>query len=278
MGPSPLVAQEKVDAFFDSAAPYWHDVYESAGTQAEIYRDRHAGALAWIDALADARDARALEAGSGAGFMAVDMACRGYRVEAIDTSRAMVEVARRAAASAGFSTQLRVDTGDVCALPFPDGSFDLVVAIAVLPWLRRAGPAIAEMARVTKPGGHVILTADNRARLNTLLDPKYNLMLAPLRDRLRAALVRRGLHRRPPDPKPTFHRRRFIDQQLARAGLVKVRSRTIGFGPFSVLGQVVVPEPFGIKLHRRLQRLADRGVPGLRSTGGHYLVLAQKST
>jgi|ERR1700694_435738 len=277
MALSPVVAQQKVDAFFESVAPYWRDVYETPGTQSEIYRDRHAGALAWIDALVGAGDGRALEAGCGAGFMAVEMVRRGYRVEAIDTSQAMVELARRTAASAGVSAELRVDTGDACALAFPDASFDLVVAIAVLPWLRRAEPAIAEMARVTKPGGHLILTADNRARLNTLLDPRYNLTLAPLRDRLTAALVRLRLYRRLPDPKPTFHRRRFIDQQLAAAGLVKVKSRTIGFGPFSILGRVVVPEPLGTNLHRRLQRLADRGTPGLRSTGGHYLVLARKT-
>jgi SAM-dependent methyltransferase len=266
----------RVTAMFESSATYWRDVYEDAGTQAEIYRGRQAGALDWIDTLAVAPGSRALEVGCGAGFLAVAMAMRGYQVEAIDTSQAMVEAARRTAAAAGVDGELQVDRGDAGALAFADASFDLVVAIAVLPWLERAQPAIAEMARVTKPGGHVILTADNRARLNTMLDPRYNPRLAPLREGLKAFLNRLGLRRRPPSPIPTFHRRRFIDQALAEASLLKVRGRTIGFGPFSVLGHAVVPEPYGTKLHQRLQRWADRGVPGLRATGGHYLVLARK--
>jgi ubiquinone/menaquinone biosynthesis C-methylase UbiE len=261
---------------FESSATYWRDVYADAGTQAEIYRDRQAGALDWIDTLDVAPGSRALEVGCGAGFLAVAMARRGYQVEAIDASPAMVEAAHRTAAAAGVDGGLHVDTGDAGALAFADASFDLVVAIAVLPWLERAQPAIAEMARVTKPGGHVILTADNRARLNTMLDPRYNATLAPLRDGLKAALGRVGLRRRSSYPNPTFHRRRVIDQMLAANGLLKVSSRTIGFGPFSVLGHALVPEPYGVKLHRRLQRWADQGVPGVRATGGHYLVLARK--
>jgi ubiquinone/menaquinone biosynthesis C-methylase UbiE len=269
--------QQQVDAYFESAAPYWRHVYETAGTEAEIFRARHAGAVAWIDAIRDEPGSRALDVGCGAGLLAVAMAQRGYRVEAIDTSHAMVDEARRTAASAGLTRELHVDRGDACALEYPDASFNLVVAIAVLPWLRRAEPAIAEMARVVKTGGHVILTADNALRLSAMLDPKYNPALAPIRDRLKAALDRVGLHRPSPYPDATFHRPRLIDQTLAAAGLIKVRSRTIGFGPFSVFGYGVVPEPRGVKLHQRLQGWADRGVPGLRATGGHYLVLAEKA-
>src|ERR1700737_1555092 len=278
MEPRPGGLAQRVDTFFDSAATYWRDVYALAGTQAEIYRDRHAGALDWIEALRAPHGSRALEVGCGAGFLATAMARRGYRVEAIDASEAMVEKARQTAAVAGVGGALHVDSGDANALDFPDAFFDLVVAIALLPWLPRAQPAIAEMARVLKPGGHVILTADNRARLNTMLDPRYNLALAPLRERLKTVLIHLGLRRRSQHPNPAFHRRRVIDETLAGAGLRKTRGRTIGFGPFSLLGQIVVPEPFGTSLHRRLQRLADRGVPGLSSAGGHYLVLARKES
>jgi ubiquinone/menaquinone biosynthesis C-methylase UbiE len=269
---------QQVDAYFASAAAYWRDIYALAGTQAEIFRDRQAGALAWIETLAQPTGGRALDLGCGAGYLSVVMACRGYRVDAIDTSPAMVEVAQQTAAAVGVGEGLHVDIGDANALTFCDASFDLVVAIALLPWLPHVQPAIDEMARVLRPGGHVIVTADNRARLNTMLDPRTNLAFAPLRNRLKSVLVRLRLHQRSPYPNPTFHRRRFIDQSLANAGLVKVRSRTIGFGPFSVLGHVVLPELMGSSLHRRLQRLADRGFPVLRATGGHYLVMARKRT
>lgn len=268
-----------VDAYFEAIAPYWRDIYGASGVQAEIYRERHVAALNWVVGLAAPRGARALEIGCGAGFLAVAMARLGLRVEAIDSSPAMVELARRtAAAAAGLTGQISVDLGDAYALPFPGESFDLVVAIGLLPWLPRIEPAILEVARVLKPGGHVILHADNWARLNTFLDPKSNLILAPVKDRLKAVLVHFGLRHNGLYPNPTFHRRRFIDETLSRAGLMKVRSRTIGFGPFSLFSRLVIPEPFGTTLHRRMQHLADKGVPLLRSTGGHYLVVAEKAS
>jgi len=118
--------------------------------------------------------------------------------------------------------------------------------------------------------GHTGGTLD---KLEAIPGFRVNLSL----EELKAALVRVGMRRPSPYPDATFHRPRFIDQTLATAGLIKVRSRTIGFGPFSVCGYAVIPEPLGVNLQQRLQGWADRGVPGLRATGGHYLVLAEKA-
>ena len=265
-----------VDEYFESHATYWRDIYDLPTTQAEVFRHRHEAALDWMEKLPCAAGARALEIGCGAGFLSVAMAQHGYRVDAIDASAAMVALARQTAAASPVSSELTVQIGDAYALPFPNGSFDLVVAIALLPWVPRAAPAIREMARVLKPGGHLLVTADNYARLNTWLDPRYNPALTPVRERAKDVLARRGLRPTSRFPSATFHRPRFIDRMLARAGLRKVKSRTIGFGPFTFLGRALVPQRVGIELDRRLQRLADRGVPGLRSSGAHYLALARK--
>jgi hypothetical protein len=63
---------------------------------------------------------------------------------------------------------------------------------------------------------------------------------------------------------------------LARAGLAKVADQTVGFGPFTFLGRPLLPARVGIQVHESLQRLADKGVPALRSRGSNYLVLARK--
>jgi D-aspartate ligase len=70
--------------------------------------------------------------------------------------------------------------------------------------------------------------------------------------------------------------RRF-DAVMARLGLEKVRSTTIGFGPFTFWRRPVLSEPNGRRLHRTLQGAADRRVPLVRSMGGQYLVLARKA-
>jgi hypothetical protein len=131
---------------------------------------------------------------------------------------------------------------------------------------------------VTRPDGHVIITADNRARLTYLLDPWMNPVLSPFRRSLKAVFERVGLlHRLPDMTRETLHSLRFIDNVLASVGLVKSRSMTLGFGPFSFLRCNFIPAPFSIKLHRWLQRLADRKVPIVRTTGTQYLVMTTKA-
>lgn len=53
---------------------------------------------------------------------------------------------------------------DACALPFEDASFDLVVSMSTIdhiPTARARQEAVAEMARVARPGGHVVVTVPN---------------------------------------------------------------------------------------------------------------------
>ena len=76
----------------------------------------------------------------------------------------------------------------------------------------------------------------------------------------------------------TFHRRGELDRILAAAGLEPVAGATFGFGPFTLLGRRLLPDPVGVRVDASLQSLADRGVPGVRSAGAQYLVVARKPT
>jgi hypothetical protein len=133
------------------------------------------------------------------------------------------------------------------------------------------------MARVLKPGAHVILTADNRARLNIWLDPLRNPLLLPLK-RLAKFLLHHSRLRRYSvgDVGSHFHSSRFIDKNLMSSELVKVKSVTLGFGPFTLFNRSILSDARGLKLHHRLQRFAERGIPLFRSTGAQYIALAQK--
>jgi 2-polyprenyl-3-methyl-5-hydroxy-6-metoxy-1,4-benzoquinol methylase len=270
--------QGEVNAFFEATSSYWRDIYASPGVFAEIHRDRYRTVLAWIDSLALAPRSKVLEIGCGAGFMAIALAERGFHVHAIDPADAMIELARRHAGESGSADLLCFEVGDVCSLSFADVSFDLVIAIGVLPWLARPEIAMQEIARVTRPGGHVIVTADNQLRLTNLLDPLSNPALAPLRCRAKQLLARLKLRRASAKKiHARCHTRGFIDDVVARVQLVKIRSVTLGFGPFSFMGHTIVPESLGTALHRRLQHLAERSMPVLRSTGAQYIVAAVKS-
>jgi ubiquinone/menaquinone biosynthesis C-methylase UbiE len=269
--------QENVNAYFRLHSSYWKEIYAGNSVQAEIFRIRQAAVLDWIENLSLAPGSRVLEVGCGAGFLTIALARRGLQVFAIDSTEAMIAQTRQHAEESGVSESLSLAVGDVCALTFEDCSFDLVIAIGVIPWLAQPQQAMQEMARVTRPGGYVILTADNRYRLTYLLDPWMNPALATFRKRVRRLFEQvRLIRRTSSEARETLYDRRFIDEMVAGAILVKTRGITLGFGPFSFLGYKFIPASLATKLHRRLQRLADRNVPLLRTTGAQYLVMAIK--
>jgi len=277
-GSQHLKQHEKVNAYFQLQSTYWKEIYASSGLYGEIYRNRHDAVLDWVDSLNHPSGTRVLEIGCGAGLMSIALAQRGFHVYAIDSVETMVEQARKLAFDAEFAGILTVDLGDVYSLTFEDESFDLVIAIGVIPWLDRVDLAIQQMARVTRPEGHVILTVDNWARLTNFLDPWLNPALGPFKRGMKDLLDRVGLRRRSlSDIGANYHSHRFIDEAMAGVKFIKHRSMTLGFGPFTLFRHTVIPEPLGIRLNYRLQSLADRNVPLFRSTGAHYIVLARKS-
>lgn len=273
--------QAKVNVYFHSQSSFWKDIYTRRDVYAEIHQQRYARVLDWIEKLNLSRDTQALDIGCGAGFLTLSLADHGFCVQAIDSVEAMVEQTRQHAGEAGLAEQLSVGVGDITSLAFADASFDLVLAIGVIPWIGQGkGPAqraIQEMKRVTRPGGYMLFTADNRWRFASWFDPLLNPPLAGLKNWLKVRLEHAGLRRQPIEKMSShLHAPRFIDETLAGCGLVKIKSMTLGFGPFTFFHRSLLTNKAGIALHQRLQHLAERDVPLLRGTGAQYIVLAQK--
>jgi D-aspartate ligase len=264
-----------VERYFDAASEYWRDVYREQGLQGLVYRDRTATALRWIEELGFTEGSTALDVGCGPGLMAAQLASRGIQVTATDSSRAMVGAARRQAERDGFADRVRVQEADAQALPFSSGSFDLVVALGLLPWVADPQRVVTEMARVLRPGGWLIVTADNRRRLNRLVEPRENPLLWPLKLGLRTY---RHLGRRAPrgGAPSRLHRPGEVERMLGHAQLTPIRRATVGYGPFTFLGRAVMSEPAGLRLHSALSRLSARRMRGLRRLGWHYITAARK--
>lgn len=263
--------QDDVNTYFDAEASYWDEVYLERNLQGLIYRQRQAVVLDDLDAAGLKPGTRVLEIGCGAGHLTAQLAERGLHVEAIDSSPAMVESTARRVRERGFQGHASVGAADVHALPFELSHFDLVVAVGVIPWLHSPGHAIQEMARVLRPTGQLILTADNRARLSSFTDPREMLALS--------VGVKRLYHSVRKPHTQAISRLDFprhVDRLLVGGGLYPVRRRTVGFGPFSFLGRAVFDDARSARIDRRLQALADRGAPGLKWTGWHYVVRAVK--
>jgi 2-polyprenyl-3-methyl-5-hydroxy-6-metoxy-1,4-benzoquinol methylase len=265
--------QAVVDTFFDQDAANWEAIYERHDVFSVIHQYRRQIALDWVRELKLSPATRVLEIGCGAGLVSVELARRGFDVAAVDSTPAMVELARRNAVRAGV--QLSVGPADAHHLiGHTDEKYGLVIALGVIPWLHSPELAIAEMARVLQHGGHLIVNADNRARLHHLVDPMLTPALAPARTAARS-LLKRGRPHPKTTPANVLHWPRQFDAMLARHHLQKTRHQTFGFGPFSFMGRRLVSEGGSVGLHLKLQRLADRGLPLLRSAGAQYIVLAR---
>ncbi len=265
--------QGDVDRYFDEVSSYWDAVYGGADSDGVIYRRRLSTAAAWARELGLPPGAAALDVGCGAGLMSVELARIGLTVTATDSSPAMVLGARGLMAESGLADRVDVREADVHRLPFADAEFSLIVALGVLPWLHDPATAVAELARVLAPGGSIILTADNRGRLNRLVEPRENGLLRPLRP-VKRALSRGGAVGSVSAPSHR-HAPREVDGLLAGAGIAVTRRTTIGYGPFTVLGRPVLAAGLGSSLDEMLQHAA-RAHPRLRGGGWHYLVAGAK--
>jgi ubiquinone/menaquinone biosynthesis C-methylase UbiE len=97
-------------------------------------------------------DERALDAGTGAGALALALAPHVLEVTGVDVEPELLTRAReRAPANATFVE------ADATALPFPDASFDLAGTVRTLHHVARPELVVAELARVVRPEGAVLV-------------------------------------------------------------------------------------------------------------------------
>lgn len=100
---------------------------------------------------------RILDAGCGSGPLLAELRDRGAIVTGIDSSAAMLELARR---RLGRDARLTVaDLRD--PLPFPNNAFDDVIASLVLHYLEDWAPTLSELHRILTPGGRLIVSVDH---------------------------------------------------------------------------------------------------------------------
>ncbi len=129
----------------------WADSYDFT-----FGRIAEAGRLAAVQKLNLLPQGRVLEAGVGTG-MSLPFYGRHLAVTGIDLSPEMLAKARARVAREGLGQVEGIHEMDAARLAFPDQSFDAVVAMYVLTVVPDPAAVMAELARVCKPGGEVIV-------------------------------------------------------------------------------------------------------------------------
>jgi ubiquinone/menaquinone biosynthesis C-methylase UbiE len=190
-------------AFFDAEARAYDSAYDALGPQSHALRVRMAAALR----LLGTGPGELLDAGMGAGRLCQELERRGWTVSGVDVSEEMLALARERLPGA------RLVCADIEDLPFPDSSFDAVVATGVLEYAIDRTAAIRELARVLRPGGVAVVSVPNVRSLPVRLRRG---VLQPIGRVARRAL---GSRRREPPPREHLPSLSDLEEILSAAGL-----------------------------------------------------------
>lgn len=234
-------------SYFDGRSASYDAQYDARSPEGYALRSR----LAVVRRLVGPGPGELLDAGMGPGRLVAELEAAGWDVSGIDASPAMVEEARRRAPGAGG----RLLRAEIEALPFPNESFDAVVATGVLEYAD-VHRALDELARVLRPGGITVVSYPNPRAL-------YGIWKSGVHYPLVRALKRIGRRPEPWLPRggPTIAPERF-SAFLAETGL---SVETVEPASYLVIPSPLdtVVAPLSARVGEALERRASSAAPVL---------------
>lgn len=193
-----------------------------------------------VDALALPPGARVLDVATGTADLALAIAARhrDATVVGLDPSANMLAVARRKIAAAGFADRISLVSGDAQALPFAAAAFDGATIAFGIRNVRDRSRALAELARVVRPGGRVCVLELSEPR-GGVLGPLARFHVHTLVPAIGALLSSGAEYRYLRDSIARFPPPDAFAAQLAESGLGDVTIAPLTFGVCCLFTAVV---------------------------------------
>ncbi len=165
-----MINEERLTRWYDFQAPFYH-----------FWRDSYDSDVIAVIAeavFADGSARRVLDVGCGSGWVTVGLAVRqpGSDFIGIDPSLGLLRIGRDESVKRGLSN-LRFQEGSVYALPFEDNAFDVLTVGGLFPNINDPVQAIAEMARVLRPGGTLVIVEYDRSAMTDFSRLFYKTMV-----------------------------------------------------------------------------------------------------
>ncbi|ONH59355.1 SAM-dependent methyltransferase [Frankia sp. CcI49] len=137
-------------------SPLRDDALAYAGHQVHVMRRREVGTLlSWAG---DLHGRTMLDVAGGDGYWAGQAIRRGARAVSLDLARHKLSFGSRLRHRPGLVE------GDALRLPFAPATFDVVMSVCAIEHFDDGPAALAEMARVLRPGGDLVMSADALTR------------------------------------------------------------------------------------------------------------------
>jgi ubiquinone/menaquinone biosynthesis C-methylase UbiE len=201
--------------------------------------------------------ARALEIGAGTGYFTLNLMRAGVIREAVatDISPGMLEALELSAAELGLAVETAAC--EASALPFDDGSFDLVFGHAVLHHLPDLPGAFAEFRRVLRPGGMVAFCGEPSRQGDRIsaLPKRGAYAAAPLWRALMGA-AERSANGNGDDPSEEERLERVVDVHAFTPAELDAHAARAGFESVRVRGEELAASIFGW-VNRTLEGTVD---------------------
>ncbi|HWP67705.1 MAG TPA: class I SAM-dependent methyltransferase [Rectinemataceae bacterium] len=173
---------ENSKGYFDHVAGQWDTMRESFFS--ESVRDKAMSVAAVLPGKL------AADIGAGTGFISEGLVLRGLKVIAVDQSEGILaEMKKKFADSDAIDYRL----GEAENLPIDDESVDYVFANMLLHHAENPGAAIAEMARILRRGGRLVITDLDEHKFEFLRTEQHDRWMGFVRDDLRLWLAAAGL-------------------------------------------------------------------------------------
>ena len=200
-----MSTKEQVNQLFTQTVDDWARFYENPNPlkmSAQNLVSRRRFAIDMIEAKVS-NGSKVLDVGCGTGHLAAELARRGYQAWGTDLSEAMIQYAQEHYDAARFQV------ADIEKIPFPDNTFDGIVCLGVMEYLASDEPALREMHRILKPGGHAVITTPSSICPFFYMDRgliRVRFAIRPLTGTIRRMM---GGQQRPAQPYPKVQHRRY---------------------------------------------------------------------